>query len=162
MLGSSRTDYTIAHKEFDTLGPYTTDNDISHNWKHFKTLGRRQLKSVIIDDKDTFIPHSQYHDCWCPVAASGHVINSHSIELVIPIYSCYNARWINTRGPCYSNGLTLIVSGKSDHTTNKMWDGIEIAYQSPNFNGCTIEIWQWISYFISHLLGIWLFIDFGI
>ena len=29
-----------------------------------------------------------------------------------------------------------------------MWD--EISYQFPNFNGCTIEDWEWISDFILH------------
>ena len=30
-----------------------------------------------------------------------------------------------------------------------MWD--EIIYPFPNFNGATIEIWEWISNFIPHI-----------
>ena len=30
----------------------------------------------------------------------------------------------------------------------KVWD--EIAYPFLNFNGAAVEIWEWISYFISH------------
>ena len=33
---------------------------------------------------------------------------------------------------------------------NKVWD--EITYPFPNFNGCTIEVWEWISNFISNFL----------
>ena len=29
-----------------------------------------------------------------------------------------------------------------------MWD--EIAYSFPNFNGATVEVWEWISKFIVH------------
>ena len=31
-----------------------------------------------------------------------------------------------------------------------MWD--EITYPFPNFNGCTIEVWAWISNFIPHFI----------
>ena len=30
--------------------------------------------------------------------------------------------------------------------TSEMW--YEITYPFPNFNGCTIEVWEWISNFI--------------
>ena len=33
---------------------------------------------------------------------------------------------------------------------SKMWD--EITYQFPNFNGYTVEVWEWISNFISHII----------
>ena len=36
------------------------------------------------------------------------------------------------------------------------------SYLLPNFNGATVEVWEWISKFIPHLLGIWLFIHAGI
>ena len=32
-----------------------------------------------------------------------------------------------------------------------MWD--EIIYPFPNFNGFTIEVWEWISNFILNLTG---------
>ena len=28
----------------------------------------------------------------------------------------------------------------------------EIAYPFPNLNGCTVEVWEWISSFISHFM----------
>ena len=34
----------------------------------------------------------------------------------------------------------------SNHMPRKMWD--EITYPFPNFNGCTVEVWEWISHFI--------------
>ena len=40
--------------------------------------------------------------------------------------------------------------GISNHKPNKVWD--EITYPFPNFNGCTIEVWEWISNFIPHFI----------
>ena len=36
----------------------------------------------------------------------------------------------------------------SNYTDYKMCD--EITYPFPNFNGCTVEVWKWISNFIPH------------
>ena len=33
----------------------------------------------------------------------------------------------------------------------KAWD--EMTYPFPNFNGCTVEVWEWISNLISHFIG---------
>ena len=41
-----------------------------------------------------------------------------------------------------------------------MWDAI--IYPLPNFNGATIEVWQWISNFIPHFKWIKLHIQAGI
>ena len=45
----------------------------------------------------------------------------------------------------------------SSHTPNKLWDAI--TYPFPNFNGHTVEVWEWTSYFIPHfvmnLIGNW-------
>ena len=34
--------------------------------------------------------------------------------------------------------------------SSKVWD--EITCPFPNFSGCTVEVWEWISTFISHLI----------
>ena len=34
--------------------------------------------------------------------------------------------------------------------SRKVWD--EITYPFPNFNGCTVEVWEWISNFIPHFM----------
>ena len=34
----------------------------------------------------------------------------------------------------------------SNYTNHKMWN--EITYPFPNFNGCTVEVWEWIRNFI--------------
>ena len=33
---------------------------------------------------------------------------------------------------------------------HRVWD--EITYPFPNFNGCTVEVWKWISNFIPHFI----------
>ena len=56
----------------------------------------------------------------------------------------------NSLGPFYSHGLTLIATLKSYHIPSKIWD--EINHPFPNFNGYTVEIWEWKSNFIPHIL----------
>ena len=38
--------------------------------------------------------------------------------------------------------LILIFARINDHAPNKAWD--EIIHPFPNFNGCTVEVWEWI------------------
>ena len=60
--------------------------------------------------------------------------------------------WVKPR-PQHHNILTWInlnPAGISNHTPSKLWD--EIIYPLPNFNGCTVEVWKWISNFISHFI----------
>ena len=51
----------------------------------------------------------------------------------------------------YSLSLTLIPAWISKYIHHKVWD--EITYPFPNFNGCTVEVWGWISNFITHFIG---------
>ena len=45
--------------------------------------------------------------------------------------------------------LTLIPACLSNYTHYKVWD--IIPYPFPNFNGCTVEFWEWVSNFTPHL-----------
>ena len=36
------------------------------------------------------------------------------------------------------------------HMPGKVWDGI--TYPFPNFNGATVEVWEWINNFIPHFI----------
>ena len=38
----------------------------------------------------------------------------------------------------------------SNHMPSKVCD--EITYPYPNFNGCTVEVWEWINDFITHFI----------
>ena len=53
-------------------------------------------------------------------------------------------------GPLLLIGLTLILAWINNHTPGKMWD--EITYPFLNFNGCTVEVYKWISNFIQHFI----------
>ena len=55
---------------------------------------------------------------------------------------------LHASSPFYKHGLTLIPAWISDHILSKVWD--EIIYSFSNFNGCTVEVWEWISNFIPH------------
>ena len=38
----------------------------------------------------------------------------------------------------------------SNHMRSKVWD--EIIYPFSNFNGATVEVWEWITNFIGHFI----------
>ena len=51
------------------------------------------------------------------------------------------------RGSFYLHGLTLFPALIAYHIPTKIWDGI--TYPFPNFNSCTIDVWEWISDFVT-------------
>ena len=50
---------------------------------------------------------------------------------------------------CYHE-LTLIPAWISNHIHSKMWDEISLPFL--NFKSTTIEVWEWMSNFILHLI----------
>ena len=62
-------------------------------------------------------------------------------------YTCVTT---DTRVPFYQHGLTLITIWISNHMPSKRWD--EFTYPFPNFNGCTVEVWEWIGTFIPYFV----------
>ena len=54
------------------------------------------------------------------------------------------------RGLLYFQIKWLIAGWISNHMPSKVWN--EITYPFPNFNSCTIEVWEWISNFIPHII----------
>ena len=46
--------------------------------------------------------------------------------------------------------FTIIPARISNYIHFKMWG--EIAYPFPNFNGCTVEVWEWKSNFIPNFI----------
>ena len=58
-----------------------------------------------------------------------------------------NRKWWNdnlhTWRPFYQHDLASIPTRISNHMVSKVW-GV-ITYLFPNFNGCTVEVWEWIS-----------------
>ena len=52
----------------------------------------------------------------------------------------------DTGGLFYQYGLTLTPAWISNHMRSKVW--AEVTYPFPNFNGCTVEVWEGISNFI--------------
>ena len=53
-------------------------------------------------------------------------------------------------GPFYQHGLIIIPARISYHMPSKLWD--EITYPFPNFNGCTVDVFEWSSNFSSHFI----------
>ena len=57
-----------------------------------------------------------------------------------------------TSSPFYWHGLTVIPAWISNYTHYKVLD--EITCPFPNFNGVTVEVWEWTSNSIPHFTGI--------
>ena len=58
------------------------------------------------------------------------------VSIGVLIFTCWltkNAAWI------------------SNYVHYRVWD--EIIFPFPNFNGCTVEVWEWISNFIPRFSG---------
>ena len=79
---------------------------------------------------------------WCTPFHNYGTINSYTLDA----YSD------NTGGRFYysKQWFILIPVCKSKLTTSNLWH--EISYPLPNFNDCTVEVWEWISNFISHFI----------
>ena len=63
-----------------------------------------------------------------------------------PTYN-YNVARALTKG---EHELTLALAWISNHLPGEVWD--EFTYPFPNFNGRTVEVWEWIRNFILHFV----------
>ena len=71
-----------------------------------------------------------------------YIVTANRLEVIV-------RKAVARLGPSHWNGITLIPAWISDYMHFKGWD--EITNPFPNFNGCTIEVWEWIIIFIQHL-----------
>ena len=65
-------------------------------------------------------------------------------------YDITNNVWVDTLcpGAPFTN-IDWLKNPSTDKLSHaQVWD--EITYPFPNFNGYTVEVWEWISYFIPH------------
>ena len=62
--------------------------------------------------------------------------------------------------PFQWHGLPLIQAWIKNDAHYNVWD--EITYPFPNFNGAAVDVWERISNFILHLLGMRLLVHAGI
>ena len=58
---------------------------------------------------------------------------------------------IISRCPFYLYGLTLTLAWISNHMPSKVC--VDIIYPIPNFNGATVEVWEWKSNFVLHFMA---------
>ena len=56
--------------------------------------------------------------------------------------------WYITQGPILITMINFYPAWISNYIHSKVWD--EITYRFPSSNGCTAEVWEWISDFIPH------------
>ena len=63
-------------------------------------------------------------------------------------------------GPLLLTWINLILARINDYIYYNVWG--EITFPFPNFNGATVEVWEWISNFIPHLIMDLIIHPFGI
>ena len=68
-----------------------------------------------------------------------------TLGFLCSMYSCGNASGLayTSMDPLCWHRLILIPAWIDNHRPTKVWD--EITYPFPNFNGATVEVWEWIS-----------------
>ena len=76
------------------------------------------------------------------------------------LYIMSNDTGRTSSGPFYKHGLTLIPAWISYYIHYNVWG--EIIYAFLNFNGCIVEVWEWMSNAPHTSLGMWLRIHVGI
>ena len=54
------------------------------------------------------------------------------------------------RSEVFLTNMDWLPAWTNNHMPSKVWN--EITYPFPNFSGCTMEVWEWISNFISHFI----------
>ena len=69
-------------------------------------------------------------------------------------YNLFLYLWHIICAPFHKHILTLIQVWINNYNHFKVWG--EFFYPFPNFNGATVEVWEWISDFIPRLPGVWL------
>ena len=67
-------------------------HSFQETYKYMCIFQHWHLKPFLMEYKDLFIQHSQYHGCWWPGDARSQVISSHGIDLVPMDYSSPSIR----------------------------------------------------------------------
>ena len=63
-------------------------------------------------------------------------------DVHMAVYSFWDVFAFISRIPFYYHSLALILAWMNNHMPSKMWNNI--TYRFPNFNGTTVEVWEWI------------------
>ena len=103
--------------------------------------------NVLISDQRQCPPYGCYF--WLQFVCSNSLITLPSnviINEVVTSLPIHGDSW----GPFCSHYLSLIWVWKNSQTPSKVWD--EVTYSFQNFNGCTVEVWEWLSNFIPYFI----------
>ena len=93
-----------------------------------------ELPPLMLKDMDKIRLTTKHDRAWTP-----HILGC----IVYPLST-------TSIGLFNKHNLTLIQAWICNHMPGKMCD--ESAYPFPNFSGCTVEVWEWISNFVPHFI----------
>ena len=91
-------------------------NLLQETWRHIhisiiSLRWHRLLKSLLVEDKDLFILHGQYHGGQWPNDTRSQGISSLGVDLAIPQYSGFSTWRVNSFGP--SNAIWWLRCGST-------------------------------------------------
>ena len=116
---------------------------------------RNKLRWNINQDTNFVIHENASEDIVCK-NHGGHFVRGRWVNLVVFMALKRKTRSIQCYGwwlfcPLLLICFNLIPAWISNYVHDKVWN--EMTYTLPNFSGCTVEVWEWISNFIPHFTG---------
>ena len=110
---------------------------------------RRQTKTskhMFAKEKNHNFPLPKYRPTVISITFLKSLFKAPQIQVVDHIFNSQKIPSNTPRSHIYQHGLiTFIPACISDNIHNKVWD--KITYPFPNFNGCTVEVWEWMNNF---------------
>ena len=105
--------------------------------RYLSCWGIFKYYKVSLINRSIIVPHPRTHT---------------HLSIYLSIYLIhYGAHFKTVWLPFYYYRLTLIPASISNYSHDQLWD--KITYPFPNFNGATVEVWEWISNSTHFLLG---------
>ena len=133
---------SIAYKGILYIRDLTVINLIHHWLKLWPVVWQHQV--ITLSDKDLLSVgmHKRNYSVikipitWFPIVFMSQYINAMPYD--------------NGLGSLLRHGLILIPTWISNHMPDEIWDAI--TYPFPNLNGAAVDVLEWISNFIPHLI----------
>ena len=82
--------------------------------------------------------------CWL------YILFYRTVKLFTHTLNSWNRYYYSFPGPLYQNGSTLITAWINNCSHHKVWH--KITHLFLNFNGYIVEVWEWLSDFIPHII----------
>ena len=83
--------------------------------------------------------------------SNSFVLDLEATPVVPELITHYSIATVVTRAPFHKHCINLIPTWINNYMISKVWD--EITYPFQNFNGATVQVWEWIGNSQSNFTG---------